>query len=138
MIIEEIKKIKSSKKELKKFGILFCIVLSIWGGIFFWRGKSYYSYFFIVSVIFLSIGLVFPLLLWPIHKIWMSIAIVWGWFIGKVILVVLFYGVFAPTGLLMRLFGKRFLDLKFDKEAKTYWIKKDKEKVSKASYEWQF
>ena len=138
MIIDEIKKIKSSKKELKKFGVLLCIVFGIWGGIFLWRGKSYYSYFFITSVIFLSTGLVFPLLLWPIHKIWMSIALVWGWLIGKVILVVLFYGVFTPTGILLRLFGKRFLDLKFDKKAKTYWIKKDDENASKASYELQF
>jgi len=138
MIIEEIKKIKSSKEELKKFGITFCIVLSIWAAIFFWRKNDYYFYFLIASAVFLLSGLIIPWSLWPIHKIWMSLVIVWGWLIGKVVLLVLFYLVFTPIGLLSRLFGKRFLDLKIDKEAKTYWTEKQKQSDEKVSYEWQF
>ena len=138
MIVEEIKKIKSSKTDLKKFGITFCVVLGIWAAIFLWRKSDYYTHFLIGSALFLLSGLFLPLLLWPIHKIWMSIVIIWSWLIGKVVLLIVFYGVFTPTGLLSKIFGKRFLDLKINKAAKTYWIEKQKQNQEKISYEWQF
>ena len=138
VIIEEIKNIKSGKKELRKFGITVGIALGLLGGLFLWRQREYYSYFLILSVAFLLFGIAVPILLWPVHKVWMSLAVLVGWVMTRVILIVLFYLVVTPTGLLARVFGKDFLNLKFNSDAGTYWIPKEKVKFERGNYERQF
>lgn len=138
MIIEDIKNIKSGRGDLRKFGITVGIVLGLFGGLFFWRGREFYYYFLILSAAFLLLGLTLPVLLKPIQKVWMSLAIVLGWVMTRVILCVLFYLVVTPIGLGSRLFGKRFLDLQFDGKSDSYWITKDTSKVEMKDYERQF
>ena len=138
MIIEEIKNIKSGKSDLRQFGITMGIVLILFGGLFLWRDKDYYIYLFILAAVFIISGIVVPVVLKPIHKIWMTISIILGWIMTRVILSVLFYVVITPTRCLARLFGKQFLDLKIDKSLKSYWIPKKELKLNKADYERQF
>ena len=138
MIIEEIKNIEGGRRELRKFGITVGIVLGLLGVLFFWRGRDYYSYFLVLSAALLLLGLVVPILLKPIHKVWMTSALLLGWLMTRVILSVLFYLVVTPIGLFARFFGKRFLDLKFNRNANSYWIPKGKVKLEKSNYERQF
>jgi len=138
VIIEEIKNIKSGKRELRKFGITVGIVLGLLGGLFLWRGRDTYSYFLILSAAFLLLGLVVPILLKPIHKVWMTLAVLLGWLMTRVILSVLFYLVVTPIGLLARLFRKDFLELKFNGNGDSYWIPKGKVKFERSDYERQF
>jgi len=138
MIIEEIKSINSSTKELRKFGLTVGIALALIGGLFLWRQRPYYYYFFILSAAFVFFGIAVPILLWPVQKVWMSLAVLLGWFMTRVILIVLFYLVVTPIGLLARLFDKDFLNLKFDNNADSYWISKERIKFEKSSYEKQF
>ncbi len=138
MLLDEIKAIKSGKTELRKFGITLGIVFGLLGGLFLWREKSYYFYLFILSAFFLFFGLVLPVLLKPIHKIWMGLALVLGSIMTRVILSVLFYLVITPLGLISKLSGKDFLDLKFDKSASSYWIQRKKITFEKSNYEKQF
>ena len=138
MIVEEIKTIKSSKSDLRKFGITMGIVLILFGGLFLWRDKDYYIYLFIIAAAFIIPGLAIPFVLKPIHKVWMTISIILGWIMTRVILSILFYLVVTPTRCLARLFGKQFLDLKIDKNVSSYWISKEEQKLNKADYEKQF
>ena len=138
MIIEEIKNIKSGKRELRQFGLTVAIVLSLLGGLFFLRKKDYYSCFLAFSAAFLFLGLVAPILLKPIQKIWMALSIIIGWFITRIILIILFYLVVTPTGILARLFGKDFLNLRFDRNINSYWIPRKKRKLERRDYEKQF
>lgn len=138
MLIEEIKNIKSGKSELRKFGITIGIILGLLGGLFLWRDKDYYFYFLILSTAFIFLGLVMPILLKPIHKAWMTLAILLGWFMTRVILSILFYLVVIPISLVSRVFGKQFLDLKMDKSKKSYWNYRETKKIRKSEYERQF
>jgi len=138
MIIEEINNIRSGRNELRKFGITMGIVLGLLGGFFLWRGKVYYSSFFIISTLFLFLGLVLPVLLKPIQKIWMVLAILMGWFMTRIILIILFYLIVTPIGLLARLFGKDFLNTKFNRNLDSYWIPKKTITFDKRNYENQF
>lgn len=138
MIIEEIRNIKSGKRELRKFGITVGIVSGLLTGLFLWRQKDYYFYFLIFSAASLSLGIVVPILLGPIHKVWMTLAILLGWVMTRVILSVLFYLVVTPVALVARLSGKDFLDLKFDRSAVSYWISKKQINVERKNYERQF
>ena len=138
MIIEEINNIRSGRNELRKFGITMGIVLGLLGGFLLWRGKVYYPIFFIISTLFLFLGLVLPVLLKPIQKIWMVLALIMGWFMTRIILIILFYLIVTPIGLLARLFGKDFLNTKFNKNADSYWIPKKEAPFDKKNYENQF
>jgi len=122
MAIELIKSIKSAKKELRKFGLSIGIALGLLGGLFFLRQKDYYFYFFVFSGVFLLLSLVMPTKLEPLQKIWMGLAVVIGWLISRIILVLLLYLVVTPIGILARMFGKDFLNNKIDLTAQSYWI----------------
>ena len=137
-MIEEIKNIKSGKRELRQFGITIGVILGLLGWLFLWREKNWYYYFFIVAMVFFSFGVVLPIFLKPIHKAWMTLAIFMGWCMTGVILGVLFYLVVTPIGLLMRLCGNDFLDRKFDSTVQSYWVQRKAVKSEKRNYENQF
>lgn len=140
MIVEDIKSIKSGKKELRQFGLTIGIVLGLLGLLFWWLGENYYPYLLILSAAFLLFGLILPITLKPIQKIWMSLAVVLGWLMTRIILIILFYLIFTPIGILGRMFGKSFLDLKFSRirNVDSYWIPKGKVGLDRSYYEKQF
>jgi hypothetical protein len=138
MLLEEIKNIKSEKKDLRSFGITFGIVLGLLGGLLWWKEKDTYTVFLILSITFFFFGFVLPALLKPLQKAWMALAVVLGFFMTKIILGILFYFVFTSIGLGLRLFGKKFLDLKIDGSRKSYWIHRKRTPFNKDNYEKQF
>ena len=138
MIIEEIKSIKSEKRDLRNFGITMAVALALLGLLLLWRGRGYYIYFLELSAAFLFFGLLIPAVLLPVHKSWMSLAVVMGWVMTRIILIVVFYLVVTPIGLIIRLSGKDLLSVQFDKNASSYWIKRSSAPVEKSSYENQF
>lgn len=136
MIIEDIKNIKSGKRDLLKFGLTMGIVLGLLGGFTWWRGKEYCYYFLIISAIFFFFTFTFPSVLKPVNKLWMTLAILMSWFMTRLILCILFYLGITPMSFFTRLIGKDFLGLKINRDTtKTYWIPKEKNKVN---YEKQF
>jgi hypothetical protein len=137
MIIKEIKNIKSDKKELKKFGLTIGTVLQLVGIVLLIYGNAIAPIFVIIGSVMLVISLTFPILLLPLQKIWMSLAVVLGFIMTRVILSVLFYLVITPINFISRIFSKDFLDLKIDKEKKSYWNLRD-EKYEKSSTEKQY
>jgi uncharacterized protein involved in cysteine biosynthesis len=138
MIIEDTNSIKKEIKDLRRFGIAIGIVLTLLGALYLWRGKDYFPYFFIFSAAFFIVGIFIPNLLKPIHKILAALAIYINWIITRIILIALFYLVFTPIGLLIRLSGKDNLNLKFRSGAKSYWIPRKTTKFERDNYERQF
>ena len=126
------------KKELRRYGIQLSIALALLGGLFWWKSYNIYVYFFIISPAFLLTGLLRPSLLAPIYTVWMAIAKLLGTLMTKIILILLFYLLITPIGLLLRLFGKDFLTLRFDKKENSYWIKKQPDSQEKSQYDRQY
>ena len=137
-MIEEILSIKSAKKELKEFGILVGGISLILGFLLLWKQRPAYPYFLGAGGVLLIFGLLLPGVLKPLQKVWMSIAVILGFFMSRIILFILFYLVITPMGLLTRIMGKDILDQKIDKSKKTYW--KDIRGIvkTKESYENQY
>ena len=138
MINEEIKNIKCDKKELQKFSLVIGIFLIVLGGLLCWRSTGHYPWLIIVAVTILLVGFVRPMLLKPIHKAWMTLAILMGWVVTRIILSVLFYIIVTPIGLSIRLLGKDFLDLEFSEDTNSYWILRQDIKKDRSDYERQF
>lgn len=137
MLLEEIRNIKSEKRDLRNFGLVMGVVLSIIGGALLWRGRETYPYILGLAAFFAVTGLIVPVLLKPIQKAWMALAVVLGFVMTRVILSVLFYLAITPLSLVMRLMGKRFV-LGGRDETITYWHKRKHEDKTTEDYERQF
>jgi multisubunit Na+/H+ antiporter MnhG subunit len=137
-IIEEIKKIKGNKSDWKKFGITMGIILSIIVFFLLWKKNNNYNYILFLAAAFFITGLILPSILRPIYNAWMALAVVMNFIMTRVIMAVIFYLIVTPTGLIASLTGKKFLDMKIDKSAKSYWIVREKTSKLKSDYERQF
>jgi hypothetical protein len=106
---------------LRKFGITMCAALAVLGGLMLWRDRASWPYLFGVSAFFLLFGVLLPRALAPIEWAWMKLAHYLGIVMTHVLLTLTFYLMITPLGLLMRLFRKDPLELRFDRSAKSYW-----------------
>ncbi len=138
MILDEIKEIKESKKDLRKFGLTIGIAFVLLAVLLFITKKSSFPYFGSLGLLLIIIGLAVPGILKPLNKIWMSLAIVLGWIMTRVILIILFYLAITPISLLAKLFKKDFLEMKIDKNKNSYWQKRERKKFDPLDFERQF
>ncbi len=110
-------------KQLRSFGLL---VGGIFAGIGLWpvlfRSEDLRLWALIFAGLFVTLALVRPKSLGSVYQVWMAIGYALGWLNTKVILVVIFYGLFTPLGLVMRLFGRDLLCRKFARDADTYGV----------------
>jgi len=138
MFKEEIKNIKESKKDLRKFGLTVGGVLLLIAAFLFYFEKSSAVYFALIGGLLFVSGLIIPKILKPFNKIWMGLAIILGFFMSRIIITVLFYIVITPISIIARLVSKKFIILKYDKSAKTYWEKRTIIQKKQIDYERQF
>ncbi|MCQ9206639.1 MAG: SxtJ family membrane protein [Omnitrophica bacterium] len=138
-MLEDLKNIKSGKKELREFGLVVGGILLILGGLVFWRGRRELApYVTSAGTALVILGLMLPTILKPLQKVWMGFSVIMGFFVSRVILFILFYAVLTPLGLVARLFGKDILNQKIDKSTGSYWCDRNPKTKSKESYENQY
>ena len=137
-MLEEIKNIKSKKNDIRNFGLIIGAVLIAIVMLLFWKEKQSYHILMTVGVVLCVTSLILPVILKPFYFAWMTFAVILGWIMTRVILSLIFYGIITPIGLLSRLVGKKFLNLKLNKKENTYWNHRKKYSLKKANYEKQF
>jgi hypothetical protein len=138
MLKEDFQNIKETQKDLRKFGLTVGGVLSAIAFILFYFERPAAIYFVVIGGLLILFGALFPKLLRPLNRIWMSLAIILGYIMSRVIITILFYFVLTPIGILAKLVGKKFMILKYDKSAKTYWEKRTIIQKKQIDYERQF
>jgi len=131
-------KFNLDKNDLRKFGITMGVSFLIVVLLLTIRHKPNLLPLFSISIIFFISAFMLPALLKPIYILWMRLAFILGWINTRLILSILFYLVFTPIGLVMRLFRVDLLDRKIDKNKESYWRKKEKSGFSPLNYERQF
>ena len=105
------------------------VLISIW----FYINEEVFFWLYItgsLTIIFLFFALVRPKWLSFIYQPWMILAFAIGWIVSRLLLILIFYIVLTPIGILGRIFGKRWMDKKFDKNLKTYWITKSRDTMN--------
>ena len=100
-MFEEIKNIKTDRKSLRSFGITFGVILLIIAGFLFFKEIESYTVFIYVSLIFSLSGLIIPTILKPIYLLWMVFAVILGWFMTRLILMLLYYIIITPIGFVL-------------------------------------
>ena len=115
-----------SQSSNKSFGLLFFVVLLIIGLWPLKNGESLNFYFIIASVVFLILGLLNSKLLSPLNKFWIKLGEILGIIIAPIVMALVYFVILTPISIIVRVFGKDLLGLKFLKEKDTYWIKRKK------------
>ena len=137
-MIDELKNIRTDNKAIRDFGILIGLILLITTGILFYKERESYELIILLGILFIGLGLGMPIILKPFYLVWMNFAVVLGWLMTRLILGLLFYVVVSPIGLISRLFGKRFLELKNSSINSSYWNYKNSHRISHKDLEKQF
>ena len=112
----------------KSFGIVFFILFLLVSLYPLTINESIRYWSLIISVIFLILGLLNSNLLTPLNKIWFRFGILLGKLISPLIMLIIFFLVVTPIGLVMKIIKKDLLNLKFKKDKETYWIEKTEPK----------
>ena len=116
------KKIKVSSN--KSFGIVFSIFFLLISVYLLLNNNPIYYWSLFVSFIFLVLGLMNSKILSPLNLLWFKFGILLGKIVSPVIMGIIFFFVVTPISIILKIFGKDVLNLKFNNN-KTYWIVKD-------------
>lgn len=109
------------KKSLKKFGMIMGAAFLVAAAFILFKHKNNIFPVLIISGIFFTLASIAPVFLGPVYIIWMKFAFILNWINTRLILFVIFYLVFTPIGLIIRLLRKDLLDKKIDKNKESYW-----------------
>ena len=110
-----------SNKKLRDFGLLTGAILAILFGVLLpWLfDHSIPIWPWVVATILSFSALLQPYFLRPIYKVCMTIGQALGWVNTRIILCVLFYIIFLPVGLFMKLIGRDPMARKLNRAEKT-------------------
>ena len=114
------------KSSEKSFGILFgvvFIIVSVWP-LFYSNSLRIWS--LILAIIFFLLAFLKPSLLKSFNNAWIKLGELLGRIIAPIIMAIVYFLILTPISLLVRLFGKDLIGLKFSNDIKSYWIKRKK------------
>lgn len=112
------------KKGLRQFGLITgTIFIVLFGLIFpFIFNFSIPTWPFVLGGILITWALIIPSSLNPVYKAWMKLGGAIGWVMNRVVLFIVFYLLFFPVSLIMKLVGYDPMNRKLDKTTGTYRI----------------
>ena len=106
----------------KKFGLFFTgvfLLASFWSVLF--AGKEFFLESLILATVFFLATILRPSALRPLNYFWMKLGQLLGKVFNPIVLGVLYFGIFTPVGLFLRLTKRDELRLAFA-QRHTYWI----------------
>ena len=121
----------------RQFGLTMAGVCLLWGLFPLIHQHNPRLSVLVVGGVILLLALVKPGLLKPMNLLWHKLGLLLGRVMTPVVMAVLFFGLFFPIGVLLRLF-KGGLRLSFDKRANSYWVERKSGKLTADSLKMQF
>ena len=139
-IKKELANLSTEVSDLRSFGIVvglaFVVLWFLLRGPLEWTllGGDYPLLAGIGSVL-VVLGVLVPKILLPVFKVWMTFALVMGFFMTNLLLTIFFFLVLTPVGLFFRLIGRDELKKKMDRGGSTYWEPKEYPIADRSRYE---
>ena len=110
----------------RSFGLLFFIVFLAFALWPLTKKGEINLYLISIALIFLILGLLNSKILTPLNKSWIKLGELLGRIIAPIVMGIVYFFILTPISLLVRLFGKDLIGMKFNNSLKTYWIKRKK------------
>ena len=111
----------------KNFGIVFFIVfilIALWPLL---NNETYRLWAVIIALIFLILGIIDSRFLTPLNILWFKFGLLLGKIVSPLVMGIIFFFVVTPIAMLMRIFNKDLLNLRYN-DKNSYWIKKNEPK----------
>lgn len=126
-----------SRKQLVTFGVTMATALAVISAVRVWRRgfDEVAASALIVAALFALTALLAPAPLAPLYRWWMRLAEALGWFNTRLLLIIIFYLVVTPVGLIMRMARRSPLDTK---SRESYWTEPPRSSYGDRHYEKQF
>jgi len=122
----------------QKFGGFVASIFGLLAAYGFWAGESFLGFSAgLLAALFIAISIVAPRTLRPLNRLWMQFGQLLGRLISPIVLGAIFFLIFTPVGLIMRLVGRDELKLK-RRATKTHWQAITSSEQSEASFKNQF
>ena len=123
-----LKKLNFTEVELpsnQKFGFFFTVVFFVAAAYSYYINSEGLLYTLgTISLTFFAVTIVNADALFPLNKLWMKFGILLGMIVSPIVMGLIFFGLFTPIAMLMRLFGRDELRLRFNKKT-SHWINRD-------------
>ena len=121
----------------RKFGFFFTFVFAVAAVYFYYTANISWAYAFIAAAsIFLLVTRLKSDALLPLNKLWMRLGLLLGMIVSPIVLGIIFFGLFTPIAIWMRLIGRDELRLKFGQKV-SHWIPRS-ESITSESFKHQF
>ncbi len=114
-----------SDKSLREFGLVTGGMLALVFGLllpWIWNADSWPIWPWIVAAILSLIALTMPHILQPVYHWWMKLAHILGWINTRILLSIVFFVIFLPVGIILRLLGKDPMARKLDQDLNSYRV----------------
>lgn len=116
--------LQPGSRDLRWFGVIVLVMFAMIGGLVYWRTGALR-----LPAILWGIGGGLCLLYYaieplrvPLFRVWMLLLFPIGWTVSHLVLGLIYLLLFAPIGLVMRLFGRDPMQRRWRPEAESYWI----------------
>ena len=106
----------------RRFGVFFAALFTVVALLPLIRGGSVRSWLLIVAAALLVIAVIYPRALAPLNVLWLKFGLLLHTCISPVVLGLVFFTTVTPIGVVLRMFGKDLLALRFERDVQTYWI----------------
>ena len=109
----------------KSFGIVFCVLFLIISIFPILSDGSIRIWSLVISIIFLTLGLLNSKFLTPLNRLWSNFGILLGNFVSPIVMAIVFFSIVTPTSIIMKILDKNLLNLK-RKNKNSYWIERSR------------
>jgi hypothetical protein len=113
-----------SGKQLRTFFASLFLAAAVLAGLGYFSGKPLLLFGMGALAIVLVLIQPFPAARLGFYRLWMAAGKKTGDVTSRLILSIIFFVIFTPVGLLLRLFGRRPLDVRFRDGRSSYWKKR--------------
>jgi len=113
---------KNNEKSVRNLGYIFFIIFLTIGAYPLFIGKNLNYIPILISSVFL-ISTIFNFKILDIfYNLWIKFGLFLGKFISPIVMAIIFFLIITPIGILLRIFKKDVLNLRLNKNIKSYWI----------------
>ena len=109
----------------RSFGLTFTVVFALLASLSWWRHSAAAPWLAALAALFLAITLIRADWLLPLNRAWMRFGLLLNAIVSPVVLGVLFFGVFTPVGMVMRVMRRDPMRRKWEVAARSYWIMRE-------------
>jgi hypothetical protein len=109
----------------RSFGWTFTAIFVLVGIYSAWQGGGMLGWGLALGALMALVTVAREAWLTPLNRAWMRLGELMGRVVNPLVLGAIYFGIFTPVGLAMRLLGRDAMCRRFDPAAPSYWVRRD-------------